>query len=518
VVRRAALIGTVLLVQSCAPKDIGYRVSIVTGACEGSPQPLEGVRYLKLRVTGKGIDRPPERSGPVNAKHLDLPNIPAGPDRVIEVRAYDGDPLAGAQLVSMGRSLPLTIPDAVPADPPPPIRLFLRKVNAYSAPMREGETTCQRMSVARAGHSATLLNDGRVLVVGGFDFVIGSAGQKQALADAELFDPESGGFVPAKDVSIVVGGVPVPQALAYHSATLVPQSGQVALWGGEAYSADGGSAVPRGSVLFYDAEVDEYAALPDRGEVALARAHHGAVVDSGGRIFAAGGWERTGQPQAAVEWIDPTTAQRTALDGVSVSRLDATVFSVGKGDVLGVAGGTDGSTMIREVRLFRFQGAALGEQAPITLLEPRRMASWAPIRSGADLIVLGGYSHPREVRPVATSEVITANGGVSHGPNIGSRGEVCAAALPDGRIVVIGGRTAETDGSFPRSDGQTMVLSDNDQGLVSSLGGPDLPSPRYGHTCTTLLDGTVLVTGGINEQENVDVLADAWIYQPAPLD
>ncbi len=50
---------------------------------------------------------------------------------------------------------------------------------------------------------------------------------------------------------------------------------------------------------------------------------------------------------------------------------------------------------------------------------------------------------------------------------------------------------------------------------------PTLPLGRYLHTCTLLADGSVLVTGGLNEtaaKPEGDVLNDAWIYTPPPGD
>jgi hypothetical protein len=100
---------------------------------------------------------------------------------------------------------------------------------------------------------------------------------------------------------------------------------------------------------------------------------------------------------------------------------------------------------------------------------------------------------------------------------VSAAAEICAVTLPDGRIVVIGGRTVDELG-VARSVDQTLVLTASVSGGLSSLGGPSLPLPRYGHTCTALPDGTVLVTGGLDERGPTEVLVDAWLYQPAPLD
>ena len=506
------LFASALALAACAPRAITYDVSVVTNSCDTLTDPLAGASFLRLRVTGPGIARPREATASVASKHLLLPDVPAGSDRMIEVRAYEGDPNGGGRVVSLGRSGKIEIPDAIPAAAPAPITVFLRRVNAFSAPVAPGDSKCQLMRVARAGHSATLLKNGKVFIAGGFTLRSGS--EKVALAEAELFNPATGTFEPARDLSFAG----VTQERAYHTATLVPTSGQVALWGGERYAPDGGAPTPRGSLLFYDAEADDYAALPT--STPLPRSHHGATLDVTGRLFVAGGLGSSGRALGEIEWFDPATTQYAMLDGVLLPRLDAIVSTLEKGAVVAVAGGSDGTQMMTELGLFHFSGGTFVRDPSVTLPEPgRRAAGSAPLRGGADLLLLGGYSDPGLPRALASSEVVVGGArAVATGPNIVAVGDVCAVTLTDGRVVAIGGRTADEAGDFPHATGQTLVVSEGAQGALSSLGGPDLPVPRLLHTCTALPDGTVLVTGGVNENGTEEVLQDAWIYQPAPLD
>jgi N-acetylneuraminic acid mutarotase len=75
-------------------------------------------------------------------------------------------------------------------------------------------------TIPRSSHTATLLADGRVLVVGGEE------ASHAALPGAELYDPSSGTWIDAGPVNIV---------RAWHSATLL-DDGRVLIAGGETYS------------------------------------------------------------------------------------------------------------------------------------------------------------------------------------------------------------------------------------------------------------------------------------------
>lgn len=541
--RRSAVgVAVVLgLAVGCAPKDVFYKVAIVTTGCDPANDPFEGVQYLKVRVLGDGLDKPLEATSTKDAstKEVKIPNIPNGKNRVVEVRAYDGDPASGGTVVSMGRSLPFDVPDVVPLDLKGPIaiNIVLRKVGVFSRPVAaDAPTDCARMSVARAGHTATLLNNGKVFIAGGFNLQ-NSGTVKTALYDAELYDPATGTFAKAQDLSISNGSVKL--AKAFHTATLLP-GGLVMLWGGETYQQSGAVSAPNAVVLIYNPAADEYGAVKSRtSPKSFSRTRHSAAIDANGKVLIVGGLTRdipdggtqpTLLPEDKVEWFDPSTNEAKVVDAITVSRMDMAVSPVKAGEYVAVAGGSDGvpgtpAMATPEVLFFKYDGTAFRQQPlsnPPRLASPgRRAAGVATLRDGQDMLLLGGYTDAASVKPVATSEIVsTSSATVNMGPTVGSRGNICAVNLPDGRVMAIGGRTVDALGSPSHSDGSSVFVQADAAGGVTAMGGPNLAAPRYAHTCTALLDGTVLVLGGINEATDGSqtILQDAWIYQPKPTD
>ncbi|MFZ5440805.1 MAG: kelch repeat-containing protein [Myxococcota bacterium] len=523
------LLGAVLAfaVSACAPKEVNYAVNIVTQNCDASANPFEGVQFLRVKVTGNAMEPLTATSAAnVATPQIKIPEIPAGLARVVEVRAYDGDPNSGGRVVSVGKSLPFDVPDVVPEDlmgGAIKINVVLRKVNTFSPIVSAAAPTqCQQLRTARAGHTATLLKNGKVFIAGGFNFKQGT--EKRALADAEVFNPATGAFELAKSISITSQGAVYELPRAYHTATLLP-SGQVMLWGGETYT--GGTNNTQAiisTILFYDADVDDYGAIGPRMPAAIARSRHRAAVDANGKVLIVGGVTRKSSivPVDEVEWLDPTTNLYKIVDGVTLPRLEPTVMPVKKGEFIAVAGGSDGSAMSNEIAFFKFNGTTFGRQSlsnPPRLMDPgRRAAAGALIRDGADLLVLGGYSDPMSVSPSSSSEVLNAaSATIGQGPDVRTaRGELCAVTMADGTVLAVGGRTLE--GAQPKSDATAVVITAASTGGVTSIGAPNLPKARYGHTCTALADGTVLVTGGINETTTgaMEILQDAYIYTPAP--
>jgi hypothetical protein len=99
-----------------------------------------------------------------------------------------------------------------------------------------------------------------------------------------------------------------------------------------------------------------------------------------------------------------------------------------------------------------------------------------------------------------------------------ARGHSCAVTLNDGRMLVVGGRGGKTTiGSLAST---AFFIDDGNTDPVAAFSfekGDDMADPRFFHTCTLLKDGSVLVTGGIQEQGTAfTTLQTMEIFVPRP--
>jgi hypothetical protein len=178
------------------------------------------------------------------------------------------------------------------------------------------------MTIARDGHTATRLKDGRVLIAGGND--LGDHG----VASAELYDPNTGVFTATGSMTTARG---------FHTATLLAD-GRVLIAGGDpqAWTFAGPFVA---SAEIYDPQTGVFTAT---GSMSVGRELHAATLLADGRVLITGGVTNAGPAPslASAELYDPTTGKFSATGNMTVARVLQTSTLLNDGRVL-IAGGQE---------------------------------------------------------------------------------------------------------------------------------------------------------------------------------
>jgi hypothetical protein len=168
------------------------------------------------------------------------------------------------------------------------------------------------MSVARAGHTATILNNGKVLITGGYDGAV-------SRTNAELYNPATGTFTPTGPMTV---------ARTFHTATLL-NTGKVLVAGGS--SSDTRCEI-------YDPSTGAFTLT---GNLNVARSNHAATLLSGGTN--AGVLISGGATGAYAELYDPISGTFSLTDSMTVLRTYLTATLLEDSRVI-LAGGSGDNT------------------------------------------------------------------------------------------------------------------------------------------------------------------------------
>lgn len=191
------------------------------------------------------------------------------------------------------------------------------------------------MNEPRTAHTATLLNNGKVLVVGGVNTATG------LLASAELYDPSSATFTGT-------GSLHAPRY--FHTATLLAD-GRVLIAGGENADAHGYN-FPLSSGELYDPSTGTFTTCAS--SLTHARLGHTATLLDNGSVLIAGGQETnsTGDTLASAELYNPSTDTFTPTGSMSIEREYHASALLRNGKVLVAGGQTPLEGMVATAELY----------------------------------------------------------------------------------------------------------------------------------------------------------------------
>jgi len=320
------------------------------------------------------------------------------------------------------------------------------------------------LSTARSQHTATLLENGKVLVAGG------RAGGASITGSAEIYDPATGTWSPT-------GSLNTPRA--DHIAVKLP-NGKVLVAGGIITNPTARSLT---SAELYNPQTGTWSLT---GDMSTPRQNPGAVLLQNGKVLLAAGFIQPGATFIrSAEVYDPATGQWSpagALNSDHGDALSATLTLLPNGKAL-ITGGLDQVGTTNRCELY---DPAANTWTPTGDLPAARYSHAANLLPNGKVLVSGG----RGGTYIAESELYDpATGQWSASGNIGTlRALHTATLLPNGKVLIAGGQF----GSLVQIKSAELY----DPATGTWMPTADLNQARDHHTATLLPNGKVLVAGG----------------------
>jgi N-acetylneuraminic acid mutarotase len=344
-----------------------------------------------------------------------------------------------------------------------------------SGTWKTGQAVTALLPAARRGHTATLLRNGNILVVGG-----GSISSSW-LSSAELYNPVAGTWTNTGVLNTTRMG---------HEATLLP-NGKVLVVAGN------GNGVYLSSAELYDPATGTW---KNAGILTPGRISATATLLYNGKVLVVGGEGDHEKALASAEQFDPATGKWTETGAMSNARYSPTATLLPNGKVL-VAGGKD--SVFNVLSSAELYDPATGKWTETGKLTTQRWRHTATLLSNGKVLVAGGSDSgmdrlsSAELYDPATGKW-TATGELNT-----KRYDHTATLLHDGQVLVTG---SDEGGYFEGvvAFGAELYNPATGKWTVSRA----LSADRYGHTATLLPNGKVLIVGG-------DAVNPTELYDPA---
>jgi Galactose oxidase, central domain len=262
------------------------------------------------------------------------------------------------------------------------------------------------MLVPRTGHSATLLADGRILMVGGF-----AREGTPPVATAEIYDPRTGAFTEAGKLAVPRGG-----NIAVRLA-----DGRVLIAGGCL-----GSRTYTGSVELFDPASNTFQPGPAMPEPRCGAA---AVLLADGRVLVTGGEIGREQGIASALVYLPGEQRWQAVEPMKAARYKHAVALLDDGKVLVLGGTPDDRQLLDSTEVF---DPATGRFTTATAMTvPRYKFGDSLAVAGSVLVVAAGAQVDAYDLAMGTFRALTSTRKTRSFPT--------ATTLADGSVLIVGG-------------------------------------------------------------------------------
>ena len=571
-----------LVLYGCPSDKVALSVKLYKPCNQTDPLSAD---YLSVTVTGQDIQTPLYQEYNFSDGTASVPDIPLSKEVRMTVQAFSGDHIATDTLVARGVSAPFDLTGGTDTMDVsillPRVNAFAQTTDLTPEAVTaaaSGNLACSYLApdsqnhTARQNHAATLLPDGKVLLSGG------ASGSAPFYSDGlMLYDPATGVFTDT--------GQKLSFARAYHTATLVnygtadaPQY-KVLIAGGLGQISNITQSLANAEV--YDVATQ---LIENEIPQTIGRAAHTATLMGNGDVVLIGGDSKVPDPNApagttstvdnylnTAEYFDIASKTfKTVASTMSVPRArhTATYLVITQtadtaapvNEKILVIGGHGDKNIWKTAELYTHAEGGRGftkmtnpDGSDALMAEKRYghgaasviVSSLPPDQNDPPLVrndnikvvVAGGYQCIGVDRPLVTGCAGSADccgtGGFAtqaasitydvevFDPYVGSfvdaqkkklktaRADFTISELPDRKLLVAGG-----EGTTAKGVSKAEILSFSDKGILAdpAVAGNELATGRYMHVATLLDSGMVLITGGFDGTQTLD---SAEIFNPA---
>jgi hypothetical protein len=366
------------------------------------------------------------------------------------------------------------------------LTIFLISGHPLSSATRLSDTLSPTGSMQhpRAGHTASLLPDGAVLIAGGF---AGSGSESRPYISTELFDPASGAFRPGPDMTVARMG----------HAAVVLRDKRVLLVGGWS-----GSSGVTNTAEIYDPATHRFSRV---GSMATSRGESTATLLQDGKVLVTGGVDRSDRALSSAEIFDPVANSFSPAASMMLPRSQHTATLLRDGAVLIVGGGScdcPSKTVYNETELYQ---PSAGKFVLVGSLGTARYKHTAVLLADGNVLVAGGSDAHDWRGQLDSAELYDPSSRSFHSLSAmhASRFKFPQAALrlQSGDVLIAGGA--------PFAE----LFRPREQRFLPVPGG--FESARYFASATLLDDGRVVIVGGYSQgASGLPATTRAWLYRP----